>query len=215
MAESDRAAHIAARAAEAGVPVSQELAAALAAYVDLLAFWNRTINLTALALEPPTDEAIDRLIVEPLLAARHVRPEDRLAIDIGSGGGSPAIPMRLAAPGLRVVLVEVKSRKAAFLRAVARELGLSNVEVENRSFNELLSRRDLQGAADLITVRAVRVDAGVMKTVQALLRPAGRLFWFGAVGGIDALAEADFLTLEESERLTGSGQLSIVRHRQE
>src|ERR1044071_5772106 len=103
-----RAAHIAARAAHAGVPVSPELAGSLAAYVEQLARWNRKINLTALALEPATDEAIDRLIVEPLIAARRVRTHDRLAIDIGSGGGSPGIPMQLAVPALRVVLVEVK-----------------------------------------------------------------------------------------------------------
>lgn len=203
--------HVAARAAYAGVPVPAELAASLAAYLDLLAAWNRKINLTALPLDPATGEAVDRLIVEPLIAVRRVRPEDRLAIDIGSGGGSPAIPMRLAVPALRFVLVEVKSRKAAFLRAVARELSLSNVGVENHNLVELQARQDLQGLADLVTIRAVRIDANVLKTIQGLLRPDGRVFWFGGAGGNDALAEAEFLALASKEPLPQGGELSIFQ----
>jgi 16S rRNA (guanine527-N7)-methyltransferase len=208
--DRERAQQVAARAAVAGVPVPAELAVALAAYLDLLAAWNRKINLTALPLEPATDEAIDRLIVEPLVAVRHVRPEDRLAIDIGSGGGSPAIPMRLAAPALRFVLVEVKSRKAAFLRAVTRELSLSNVEIENREASELPLRGELVGAADLVTMRAVRADANMMKTVQAVLGKRGRLFWFGAPGSGGALAGAEFQAAPAAERLPGGGELSIL-----
>jgi 16S rRNA (guanine527-N7)-methyltransferase len=207
--DRERAHHVAARAAVAGVPVPAELAVALAAYLDLLAAWNRKINLTALPLEPATDEAIDRLIVEALVAVRHVRPEDRLAIDIGSGGGSPAIPMRLAAPALRFVLVEVKSRKAAFLRAVARELSLSNVEVENRNASDLPSRRDLVGAADVVTMRAVRADASMMRLVREVLGAQGRLFWFGAPSTGHALGGETFRTAL-TDKLPGGGELSII-----
>jgi 16S rRNA (guanine527-N7)-methyltransferase len=208
--DREREQHVAARAAHAGVPVAAELASALAAYVDFLAAWNRKINLTALPLEPATDDAIDRLIVEPLVAVRHIRPEDQFAIDIGSGGGSPAIPMRLAAPTLRFVLVEVKSRKAAFLRAVSRELSLSNVEVENCNAAELPSRRGVLGAADLVTMRAVRADASMMKTVQAVLGAKGQLFWFGAPGSGEALAGGAFQAATAPESLPGGGELSIL-----
>jgi 16S rRNA (guanine527-N7)-methyltransferase len=206
-----RAEHITERAVRAGVPVTTELAAALAAYVDFLSTWNRKINLTAVPLEPATDEAIDRLVIESLIAARHVLAEDRVAIDIGSGGGSPAIPLRMAAPWLRFVLVEVKSRKAAFLRAVARDLSLSNVEVENHNLAELRPRAELQGIADLVTMRAVRLDADVLGTIQRLLRPGGRVFWFGASGGDAELGKAEFLALALQEPLPQSGQLSVFQ----
>jgi 16S rRNA (guanine527-N7)-methyltransferase len=200
---------ISARAARAGVPVAPELASAFDAYVDLLASWNRKINLTALPLDPVSDEAIDRLIVEPLIAARHVRVSDRLAIDIGSGGGSPAIPLRLAATSLRFVLVEVKSRKATFLRAVARELSLSNVEVENRSVADLLSRSELLAAADLVTMRAVKADESVLEPARELLQPAGRLFWFGAAGSGRELIGGGFRQ-QSLEGLPGGGELAIL-----
>jgi 16S rRNA (guanine527-N7)-methyltransferase len=150
------------------------------AYLELLAKWNRRINLTALALEPPSDEALDRLVIEPVAAARQVLAADRLCIDIGSGGGSPGIPFQLAAPALRVILVEVKVRKSAFLREVVRQLELDKVEVENRRFEELLSHLEYLEAADLVTIRAVRADARLWNTIQGFLRPGGRALWFGA-----------------------------------
>jgi 16S rRNA (guanine527-N7)-methyltransferase len=197
VAVSDRqvAGQISRRAEKAGVAVPAALAQSLEAYVSLLAKWNRKINLTSLPLDPPTDQAIDRLIVEPLAAARHVRASDRLMIDVGSGGGSPAIPFVLAAPQLRAVLVEVKTRKSAFLREVVRQLDLRGVSVETHLLEELLSRSELHEAADLVTVRAVRMGPALLSQIRSLIRPHGRVFWFGGSGSVAeaaALASANF-----------------------
>lgn len=170
---------IIARAESAGVVVSPELAGKLADYVELLAKWNRKINLTALPVDPPTDAAIDRLIIEPLVAANLVRQDDRVCVDVGSGGGSPALPLVLARPELQMILVESRTRKAAFLREAIRHLGLRNATVENRRMEVLAERTDLKGAVDLITMRAVRADAALVGTMMQLLRPTGRLFFFG------------------------------------
>ena len=115
------------RARRAGEDPSLGFLTKAEAYLELLSKWNRRINLTALPLDPPSDEAIDRLIIEPLVAARQVSRADRLAIDVGSGGGSPGIPFHLAKPDVAVVLVEVKVRKSAFLREVVRHLELGDV----------------------------------------------------------------------------------------
>jgi len=168
------------RARRAGVEISPGALEALQRYFELLRKWNRRINLTALPLDPASDEALDRLLVEPLVAARQVQPGDRTCLDVGSGGGSPGIPFRLVSPGLRLVLVESKVRKSAFLREVVRQLELVDVEVDNRRFEELLARADLLEATDLVTLRAVRPDAKLWNTVQAFLRPGGRVLWFGS-----------------------------------
>lgn len=183
--------HITRRAAVAGVDVAGPLASRLADYIALLAKWNRKINLTALPLEPPTDAAIDRLIVEALVAARHVRSTDRRAIDIGSGGGSPAIPLNLARPELRFTLVEIKSRKSAFLREAGRELGLESLGVETARVEDVSSQGHLAGAFDLVTVRAVRVDEALLRSVGLLLRPSGQLFWFGGAKIFEGLPGSD------------------------
>ncbi len=168
------------RMSKAGLAIEPAVAETLDLYLQLLAKWNKTINLTALPLEPPTDAAIDRLLIEPLVAARHVDPNDRLAIDVGSGGGSPAIPMKIGAPWLRMILVESRVRKAAFLREVTRTIGLVDADVQNRRLEELATETDFLGTADLITVRAVGLKRELQESIKLLARPGGRVFWFGA-----------------------------------
>jgi 16S rRNA (guanine527-N7)-methyltransferase len=178
------------RARKVGIELDGALADGLQTYYALLAKWNAKINLTAFTLEAAgQDEAVDRLLIEPLIAARHVSGHAASAIDIGSGGGSPAIPLALATPRLHLRLVESKTRKAVFLREVLRELGLGRAEVETTRFEELLARPDLHEAMDLLTVRAVRLEPRTLVTLQALLRNGGQLFLFrGPSGG--AVAEA-------------------------
>ncbi len=172
------------RARRAGVTLSAELKGKLEAYFRLLALWNQKINLSGLDLTEPTPEALDRLLIEPLVAVKHAPPGTARVIDIGSGGGSPAVPFALGIPDVRLVMVESKTRKSVFLKEVARTLEMPRCEVVTTRFEELLARPDLHEAHDLLTIRAVRVETRVLMTLQALVRPAGRLFLFqGASGG--------------------------------
>lgn len=179
MPQAELPSRIVERASIADLSVSNELAESLALYLETLRRWNRRINLTALALNPVSDAALDRLVVEPLVAARHIRPTDRIALDIGSGGGSPALPIKLAAPWLTIVLVEARARKAAFLREAARALALDGVRVETERFGQSLAFADLCGAVDVVTVRGVRIDADLFRGIREVIHSRGRLFWFG------------------------------------
>jgi 16S rRNA (guanine527-N7)-methyltransferase len=173
------------RARRAGVTMTPELAAQLEAYYRLLATWNRKINLTGLNLAELSPETIDRLLVEPLVAAKFVAAGARRMLDVGSGGGSPAIPLALAAPGIQLLMVEAKTRKSVFLREAIRTLALPAADVATARFEELLARPDLHEAHDLVTIRAVRVEARVLMTLQAFAKPGGQLFLFRGSGGAD------------------------------
>src|ERR1044072_2004277 len=94
------------RAKKAGIAIPPPLADRLWIYFQLLAKWNAKINLTGLDLDDPTPEGIDRLLIEPLLAAPHADGAKSL-IDIGSGGGSPALPLALALGNIRLAMIEV------------------------------------------------------------------------------------------------------------
>ena len=166
------------RARRAGVTVSTELRDRLEAYYRLLATWNLKINLSGLDLTEPTPEAIDRLLVEPLVAAKHAPLGATRLIDIGSGGGSPAIPFALAVPGARLVMVESKTRKSVFLREAARAVDLAGAEVITARYEELLARPELHEANDILTIRAVRVESRVLTLLQTLVKPGGELFLF-------------------------------------
>jgi 16S rRNA (guanine527-N7)-methyltransferase len=162
-----------------------ELSVQLEAYYRLLATWNTKINLTGLTLSEVSPDAVDRLLIEPIVAARYVPAKTAWMLDAGSGGGSPAIPLALAVPNLRLRMVESKTRKSVFLREAVRALGLKNAEVVTARFEELLARPDLHEAHDLVTVRAVRVESRVLLTLQAFAKPGGLLFLFRGSGTSD------------------------------
>lgn len=169
---------LARRARRAGVALTPDTRTQLETYFRLLSTWNGKINLTGFNLADPSPEALDKLLIEPLMAARHVSAEATEMIDIGSGGGSPAIPMLLAFPRLRARLVEAKTRKSVFLREALRALEMTRSEVITARYEELLARPDLHEAHDLLTIRAVRIEPRVLMNLQAFVKPAGEVFLF-------------------------------------
>lgn len=174
------------RAKVAGVSLDPPLVEKLEIYYQLLTKWNAKINLTAFRLVPEGEEgAIDRLLIEPVVAARYVPENARTLLDAGSGGGSPAIPLKLASTNLHLRMVEVKTRKAVFLREAVRELSLKDAEVETTRFEELLPRAELHEALDLVSIRAVRIETRTLLTLQAFLRIGGKLMLFRGSGKSD------------------------------
>jgi 16S rRNA (guanine527-N7)-methyltransferase len=161
-----------------GLRPDESLIASLWTYYDLLYRWSQRINLTALNLCEGGDSVFARLLIEPLIAARALPSGAVRLMDIGSGGGSPAIPMTLASPNVSLTMVESKVRKSVFLREAARQLNLFTTVVENARYEELLVRPDLHECADVVTVRAVRVEARVLLALQAFLRSGGLVFLF-------------------------------------
>ncbi len=101
----------------------------LVSYLDLLAKWNRTYNLTAIR-EPErmvTHHVFDALAVLPHLPDESRHPGLRL-LDVGSGGGVPAIPLAIARPSWHVVALDSSHKKGAFLQQAVIELRLANVD---------------------------------------------------------------------------------------
>jgi 16S rRNA (guanine527-N7)-methyltransferase len=176
----DLRSRLARRASKANVFIPEPLAERLVSYYELLSCWNRKINLTSIE---NVDDALDRLVLEPLVATRHVPAGAARLMDIGSGGGSPAIPLKLAMPALQLTMVEAKARKSAFLREAIRHLGLDGATVETARYEELLVRPELHEAADVLTLRAVRTEGRVLRSLQAFLKPGGTLLLFRGPGG--------------------------------
>lgn len=176
---------LARRAAKAGLSLSEATSSGLEAYFELLRKWNQRVSLTSLSVDECEDEAVDRLLIEPALACRYLPSPESTVIDIGSGSGSPAIPMRLVAPGIAMLMVESRTRKAAFLRDAIRQLSLDRIDVQATRFEELLSRPKLHDSSDAVTVRAVKVEAKTLAAVQSFLKPGGLVLLFMAVSTPD------------------------------
>jgi 16S rRNA (guanine527-N7)-methyltransferase len=168
---------LSARAERVGVATTTETRDRLEEYLGLLARWNRRINLTGLPLDPPTAATIDRLLIEPLVAAVWARtPLDWY--DVGSGSGSPAIPFKIVHSQAKLTMVESRSRKAAFLREAVRTIGLSDTGVECARVEDVAGSGGRLGTSDLITMRGVKPDAPMWGALQGLLSQSGKLFWF-------------------------------------
>jgi 16S rRNA (guanine527-N7)-methyltransferase len=148
----------------------------LAQYFDILRRWNRKINLTALPLDTLEDKTIDRLLVEPLNAARFLVHSSPPWVDLGSGGGSPAVPLKILVPSVPLTMVDSRARKAAFLREVAHELALPDVVVLNVRVEAMLP--DSAAKFGMISVRALRMDDDLLSVTRQLLVPGGRLLLF-------------------------------------
>lgn len=169
------------RAAAVGLDLDASYVERLLAYFDLLIRWNRRLNLTGLMVEHGSDESIDRLLIEPVLARRLAGTMETV-IDVGSGGGSPIIPFALGLlPSPTVTLVESRSKKGVFLREAIREVGLDGRVLTGR-FEDLVGLAEEAGAHSALTIRAVRTDSGIWLAAQKVLAPGGRVYWFHGEG---------------------------------
>lgn len=211
MSDSDFRARFLSRAGRAAVTVSGAELNQLQAYYELLKHWNKRINLTALPLDSLPDDTLDRLLIEPLLAVPYVENLPYRWFDIGSGGGSPAFPLKIARPRTHLTMVESRSRKAAFLREVVRELQLADTTVLGERFERVSNDPKAHHAAQLVTARAVRADGPMLDAVCRVLAPGGRLLHFGARTlrlPVDSPVE---LVESMSLRADGTSQLLLLR----
>ncbi len=114
-----------------------------------------------------------RALVEDSLALLPFLGGARTLIDVGSGGGMPGIPLKLAAPALQVTLLEADRRKTAFLAHAAARLGIE-IEIAGERA-ELAGRGSLREHFDVATCRALAPLAVSAELCLPLVRPGGRL----------------------------------------
>lgn len=128
----------------------ESVAKDLESYADLLRKWQRIQNLVS---RETLTELWSRHMADSLQALTKISEKDAKFIDLGSGGGFPAIPLATALKGrVRYLLVEPTQRKVSFLRTVARELGL-DTKVESRRIEQIDPRETF--VPDVITSRAL------------------------------------------------------------
>lgn len=142
----------------------------LLAYLELLAKWNRTYNLTAIRdpIKMVSHHLLDSLAVLPHLPL--VQKDGALA-DVGSGGGLPGIPLAIAEPQRRVSLNDANEKSGAFLRQAVIELGLANADVY---IGRVQSWRPLERFAVVIT-RGFAELAEFVAACRHLVAPGGVL----------------------------------------
>ena len=145
-------------------------------YLQFMAKWNARMNLTA--IQAPVD-VLKILFAESFFAAVLVGDPKGAILDIGSGAGFPGLAMAVYRPELEVILLEPRKKRAAFLVALRRELGLAGVSVWNRRLEECVVA-DFSGLATVLTMRAVGKIPKVVERGASFLQGDRRIFLFSS-----------------------------------
>ena len=119
-------------------------------YYNLLIEYNQKFNLTAIT---EREEVILKHFIDSVLGVDKI--VGNKLIDIGSGGGFPAIPLRIMRDDLMLTMVESTGKKCEFLKAVVDNLGLTNVTVLNGRAEDLAKDSLYRENFDVCTARAV------------------------------------------------------------
>jgi len=136
-----------------------------------LLHWNQAINLTAIT--DPFEIAIKHF-VDSLAPAGLISPGATL-LDIGSGGGFPGIPLKVAMPTLSMTLIDASRKKINFLKHVIRTLELEDIEALHIRAEALASDPAYQKHFDFITSRALTDLSSFIRQARPLLAAKGQM----------------------------------------
>ncbi|HKV29590.1 MAG TPA: 16S rRNA (guanine(527)-N(7))-methyltransferase RsmG [Candidatus Dormibacteraeota bacterium] len=168
-------------------------------YAQLLLEWNRSINLTGAR----TLDQVEALVADAGVLAGSSWTSITRVIDIGSGGGLPAVPLAIAMPQVQFTLLEANARKCAFLEHVAGALELRNVVVAPGRAEELGHLPALREQFDRAISRAAARPEVLLELALPFVRTGGDL--------VAQVSPLDPVALEPASRLLGGGPPRLER----
>jgi len=180
-----------------GFEISPDQLGAFRIYREEIARWSARMSLTA--LRRPED-IIRGGFLDSLACLTLVPRKAKRVVDIGSGAGFPAIPLKLARPDLSFTLVEASRKRTTFLLHVIRRLRLSDVRVIQGRAEVVSQDPQEAGAYDLALARAAAPPPDQARLARPFLRAEGR-FLLQTAGSLDEAMR---------ERLCGLG-FTLVR----
>ena len=164
---------LAARAAEAGIPLTAEQIGQFSVYNEMLLDWNTRMNLTALTA--PEDVAVKHIIDSLTAYDAALFDGARTLIDVGTGAGLPGIPLAVYAPHLTVTLLDSLNKRVRFLTEVTAAMGLQNVRCIHARAEEAARTAEHRAAYDIAVSRAVARLPVLLEYTLPFVRVGGTL----------------------------------------
>lgn len=152
-----------------GLALTDDQADSCLVYLVELEKWNRKINLTSIRGE---QEIITKHFIDSFSYVRGFDPRPGMALlDMGSGAGFPALPLKIAFPDLTITMVESVMKKATFLRHMIRTLKITGAEVVDARTDALPDR--YRSKYDVVTARAFAEMSAALREGVVFLKPGG------------------------------------------
>ena len=164
---------LAARADEAGIPLTAEQIGQFLVYHEMLLDWNTRMNLTALTA--PEDVAVKHIIDSLTAYDAALFDGARTLIDVGTGAGLPGIPLAVYAPHLTVTLLDSLNKRVRFLTEVTAAMGLPNVRCIHARAEEAARTAEHRAAYDIAVSRAVARLPVLLEYTLPFVRVGGTL----------------------------------------
>lgn len=121
-------------------------------YYDMLISWNNVMNLTSIT---EFIEVIYKHFLDSLSIVKVMRPENERIIDIGTGAGFPGIPLKIAFPNTKIVLMDSLNKRVQFLNEVISKLKLEDITAIHGRAEDYGRKTEYRESFDLCTSRAV------------------------------------------------------------
>ncbi|MBP5466851.1 MAG: 16S rRNA (guanine(527)-N(7))-methyltransferase RsmG [Clostridia bacterium] len=176
---------------EYGFNLSDKQLAAFENYYDLLNFYNTKFNITAITEKA---EVYLKHFIDSLLGAKYIEGS---FIDVGTGGGFPAIPVKILKPELKATLLDATGKKCEFLKEVVKKLNFSDAEVVCGRAEELAHDGFYREKFDCATARAVAALPVLYEYCLPFVKKGGK---FVAYKGD---AEEELLSAEKAVKILG------------
>ncbi len=146
--------HIVDYMARCGVNIDEGQAEQFDVYFRMLVDWNTRVNLTAIT-EP--EEVLVKHFADSVALGRlpGFAPEGKQLLDMGTGAGFPAIPLKIAYPGLQVTMLDSLNKRIRFLDAVIEELHLTGIRAVHGRAEDFAGKAEYRESFDLAVSRAV------------------------------------------------------------
>lgn len=187
-------------ASQWALSLDSEVIGRLLGYFQLLLEWNLRVNLTGAT-------SIDNLVTDHLpdsFALSRFVPVGSDVLDVGSGGGLPALPFSIVRPDCKVTLLEPRAKRVAFLNAAVRGGGFGNVKVVRGRFEDFRAFR-----FSVATSRATFAPREWLEMGESAIAPGGRLVLLSTeaigsgTGRLQLIDRAEYRTASGSSRWAG------------
>ncbi len=162
---------------ELGISLEKNKLEQMLEYGEMLYFWNQRFNLTG--FKTPEEILIDAILDSLTVFATPLFGESiEQSVDVGSGGGIPAIPVKIFYPQLHLTLVESNAKKNRFLEEVVRGLSLDHIRVIRERGEELAHEDAFRESFDLSTARALGSLATDLELTIPFLKVGGLALYY-------------------------------------